>query len=49
MSILGGTIGLFTGASLMSAAEAIFWIAKVGVNGINVIEQLLIRMNGFSR
>ncbi len=26
---IGGTLGLFTGASLISSAEALFWLQKV--------------------
>ena len=29
VSSLGGTVGLFTGASIISVAEAIFWVMKV--------------------
>ena len=31
LGILGGTVGLFTGMSLISLAEVIFWIGKLVV------------------
>ena len=47
----GGTIGLFTGMSLMSIAEALYWVYKVTVinNKIMIILNLFNHFQFFAK
>ena len=40
LAVIGGTMGLFTGASLMSIIETLFWMYKVGLIFFEIIPKI---------